>query len=67
MIKIAKAGGDGHGPNYKEFIISSAADVSDLPTFRSAAPNTAEAGSVAYTQNMEHTYLLGADDIWREV
>jgi len=67
MIKIVKSGGDGHGMNYKEFIISAAADVADLPTSASPSPDTADIGSVAYTQDLEHTYMLGPDNVWREV
>jgi len=67
MIKIVKSGGDGHGPNYREFILSSAADVSDLPNSETPAPDTADIGSVAYTQDMEKTYMLGPDNVWREV
>ena len=67
MIKIVKSGGDGHGMNYREFIISAAADVANLPNSETAAPDTADIGSVAYTQDMEHTYMLGPDNVWREV
>ena len=67
MIRIAKQGGEGHGPNYKEFILTSTADVTSLPNSQTAAPDTADVGSVAYTQDMTHTYLLGNDDVWREV
>ena len=67
MIKIVKSGGDGHGPNYREFILSSAADVSDLPNSETPAPDTADIGSVAYTQDMSKMYMLGPDDVWREV
>ena len=67
MIKIVKSGGDGHGPNYREFILSSAADVSDLPNSETPAPDTADIGSVAYTQDMSKMYMLGTDDVWREV
>jgi len=67
MIRIVTNGGEGHGPNYKEFIITSAADVANLPNSESTAPNTTDVGSVAYTQDMEHTYMLGPDNVWREV
>lgn len=67
MIKIVKTGGEGRSMNYREFIISAAADVANLPNSQTAAPNTADIGSVAYTQDMEKTYMLGPDDVWREV
>ena len=67
MIKIVTTGGEGKAQNYREFILSSSADVSNLPNSKTPAPNTAEVGSVAYTQDMEHTYMLGPDDTWREV
>lgn len=67
MIKIIKRGGEGRGPNYKEFILTSTADVTSLPNSKTAAPDTADIGSVAYTQDMTHTYMLGNDDVWREV
>ncbi len=67
MIKIVKSGGDGHGIYYREFILSSAADVANLPNSKTPAPDTADIGSVAYTQDMEKTYILGPDNVWREV
>lgn len=67
MIKIVKSGGEGHGMNYREFIITAAADVANLPNSQTPAPNTADIGSVAYTQDMSKMYMLGPDDIWREV
>ena len=67
MIDIVKAGNK-NDSNYREFIITSASDVANLPT---PTPNPdgefAGPGSVAYTQDMEHTYLLGPDGVWREV
>lgn len=67
MIKIVKSGGEGHGMNYREFIITAAADVANLPNSQTPAPNTADIGSVAYTQDMSKMYMLGTDDVWREV
>ena len=67
MYKIVKTGGDGHDINYREIIIERVADVSDLPNSKSPLPNTAEIGSIAYLQDMSKTYLLGPDDVWREV
>ena len=57
MIKQVVRGGPGRDEYYREFILTAADDVSDLPT----------AGSVAYLQDMSKTYLLGPDDTWREV
>ena len=67
MIKIVKSGGEGHGINYREFIISSADDVSDLPNSQSGTEEKTVAGSIAYLQDLTKTYLLGPDDTWREV
>lgn len=67
MIRIVKSGGEGHGRNYREFIITAAADVTGLPKSDTPEPNTADIGSVAYTQDMTHTYMLGPDNVWREV
>ncbi len=67
MIKTVKSGGEGHGMNYREFIITAAADVANLPNSQTPAPNTADIGSVAYTQDMSKMYMLGPDDVWREV
>lgn len=64
-IVCVKRGDEFHDPNYKEFVITDESDVANLPTGLtdpSAAP-----GSQAYTQDMEHTYLLGTDNVWREV
>ena len=59
MIKCVKRGDEYHDNDYREFIITDENDVSDLPE--------AAAGSLAYTQDMEHTYMLGTDGVWREV
>lgn len=58
--KVVKRGDEYHDQDYREFILESEADVSDLPT-------DAAAGSVAYLQDMTKTYMLGADGVWREV
>ena len=58
-IAAVKRGDEHQADNYREFIMESESDVSDLPT---AAP-----GSVAYLQDLSKTYLLGPDDTWREV
>jgi len=67
MKSIVKAGSK-LAQNYREIVISSEADVSTLPT---STPNSdgevAGAGSVAYTQDLAHVYVLGPDDVWREV
>lgn len=65
MITIVQTGGDGKPFHYKEFMISDVADVANLPTADSSPP--AAPGSTAYTQDLEHSYLLGADNVWREV
>ncbi len=59
-------GGPGHDANYKEFIMTSTSDKANLPTSATAPPNNVSAGSQAYTQDMEHVYILGIDDVWRE-
>lgn len=64
-IQMVKRGGEGHEADYKEFLISGTADVANLPT-KTTDPSAAY-GSVAYTQDMEHTYMLGPDNVWREV
>lgn len=67
MIKIIRQGGEGRGMYYTEFMLTDTSDVADLPNSKTAAPNTAAIGSQAITQDMEHTYILGTDDVWREV
>lgn len=67
MIKTVLKGGLGKDLNYKEFIISSSADVPSLPTSTISGKGIASAGSVAYTQDMSSCYMLGPDGIWREV
>jgi hypothetical protein len=67
MIQIVKRGGDGQPYFYKEFMISSESDVANLPTSKTAPPDTAAIGSQAYTQDLSHASLLGTDDVWREV
>lgn len=66
-IRIVKTGGEGRSRKYREFIITSADDVTNLPKSDTPAPNTADIGSLAYTQDMSHTYMLGPDNVWREV
>ena len=67
MIKIVRTGGDGYGMYHREYIMSSTSDASDLPNSQTPAPKTAEAGSVAHTQDLKHKYPLGPDGVWREV
>lgn len=65
-VKQVVRGGPGKEATYREFIISSASDVSSLPNSASTSQPTC-AGSIAYTQDLSKTYLLGPDDVWREV
>ena len=67
MIKQVTRGGPGKDENYREFIITAAADVSDLPNSQSGTESKTVAGSVAYLQDLSKTYLLGPDGVWREV
>ncbi len=62
---VVKWGGDGHEGNYKEIMMDSSSDLSLLPNANTDPP--AAPGSVAYTKDMEHSYLLGPDNVWREV
>ena len=66
-VKQVVRGGPGHDENYREFIISSASDVASLPKSTSGTENNTTAGSLAYLQDLTKTYLLGPDDVWREV
>lgn len=66
-VKQVVRGGPWHDENYREFIISSADDVSDLPNSQSGTELKTTAGSVAYLQDLSKVYLLGPDDTWREV
>lgn len=59
MITCVKRGDEYHDSNYKELLMTDESDFADLP---SVAP-----GSVAYTNDMAHTYMLGTDGVWREV
>lgn len=62
-VQIVKTAGEGQPFHYKEFMLSSEDDVSSLPT----SAGEVAPGSQAYTQDMEHAYLLGNDYVWREV
>lgn len=66
-IKQVTRGGPGKDANYREFIISSADDVDDLPNSQSGTEEKTVAGSMAYLQDLTKAYLLGPDDEWREV
>ena len=66
-VKQVTRGGPGKDENYREFIISSADDVSDLPNSQSGTEEKTVAGSIAYLQDLTKTYLLGPDDTCREV
>lgn len=63
-FKIVKRGGEGYGMNHKEFILEDASAVSALPNSQTPAPDTAEAGSIAYTGDLEHIFILGPSDEW---
>lgn len=62
-VQVVKTASEGQPIYYKEFMISSEDDVSSLPT----SAGEVSPGSQAYTQDLEHTYLLGNDYVWREV
>ena len=67
MIRQVVCGGPGHTNFYREFIISSASDVSNLPDNSGDTMCECDPGSIAYTQDMIHIYMLGNDYVWREV
>ncbi len=67
MYQIIKTGGEGRSRKYREIIITDETDVQSLPDKDTPDPNTTDIGSIAYTQDMEHTYMLGPDNQWREV
>lgn len=67
MIRQVVCGGPGHDPFYREFIISSESDVSDLPDNTGDTMTETSPGSIAYTQDMAHMYVMGNDYVWREV
>ena len=53
-----------------EYIILSASDVKDLPTSTKPGADgspTCYPGSIAYTPDVEHVYMLGPDDVWAEL
>lgn len=64
-IHLVKWGGDGHEANYKEFLISGTSDVANLPKKDTDPP--AAVGSVAYTEDLEHTYMLSPENTWEDV
>jgi len=67
MIKLVVRGGPGKDETYREFILTSDADVANLPKSTSGTEEKTTAGSIAYLQDLSKTYLLGPDDVWREV
>lgn len=60
MIVTTSEGG-GKGPGYREFLITSPLDVSDLQNIE------ADPGSIAITQDLGHAYMLAPDGTWQEV
>lgn len=61
-------GGPGRAANYREFMLDSTSDKSNLPTsVRNANGDVAGPDSKAFTRDYEHLYVLGTDDVWREV
>lgn len=67
MIKPVTRGGPGKDTYYREFILTSADDAANLPNSQSPVEERATAGSTAFLQDLSKTYLLGPDDVWREV
>jgi len=58
----------GKSVNYREFVLDSAADVSQLPTSTSAVDGAVAAvGSVAYTADGSAAWILSPSDTWTEV
>ena len=67
MIKQVTRGGPGKDENYREFIISEESDVANLPDSQGSTEEKTVAGSIAYLQDLSKAYMLGPDDVWREV
>jgi hypothetical protein len=65
MISLIEILGRWIVPDKKTYLISSTEDVANLPT--SKGKNGCTYGSMAYTNDMQHVYMLGNDDVWREI
>ena len=66
MITVVTIGGSGKSMYYKEIMIESVSDVTDLPNW-SSEDRTAP-GSIAYTKDLAHTYMLDPQGTtWNEV
>ena len=67
MITLLRIGMSYCSPNRKEFLISSDADVANLPTSKkpgNGITGVCAYGSLAYTPDMAKMYMLGNDDTW---
>lgn len=65
MIVLVKRGDTG-ALRYCEYVLDSAADFGKLPVSSNDTGSPA-IGSVAYTGDMSHIYLLGANNKWGEI
>lgn len=70
MAMIIRANDKSNSTALMEFLIESTSEVASLPTNSSDGADGLRRcypGSVAYTPDLEHIYLLGQDDVWHEV
>lgn len=67
MWRIVKTGGEGRSRTFREILITDEDDVANLPKSDTPAPNTTAPGSLAYTEDLEHTYMLSPENVWTEV
>lgn len=70
MALIVRTNDKSNSTSLTEFLIQSVAEVASLPTDLAEGAGGLQRvypGSVAYTPDLEHIYMLGQDSVWHEV
>ena len=66
--KVVVIGGPGKDTKYREYVMDSESDKANLPGLTANSNGEISApGSVAYTADMAHSYVLSPSGSWTEV
>lgn len=69
MVVLIRSNDEPNSMSLNEYLVESEDDVAMLPTSsqKNAGETTCYPGSVAYTPDLEHIWVLGIDDTWHAI
>lgn len=70
MVTLVRMGEKLNSTDINEYLLGAPEDVVNLPTSKHSGANGERPcfpSSTAYTPDLAHIYMLGADDVWHEV